>query len=103
MRNKFVPSEVRRVFVSLPHSYYSVESVMIDGRSVRQSKMAVDDPSKRFVGLHAIDFCIQNLLAVNADLKSMSLTDDLFVGHDKCVEFVSSINPESLNIEKDEK
>lgn len=100
-RNKFTVSRVVRPFVAFKHSYYSVSSSMVDGRSVNVSNMSVDDPSTRFDGLHALDFCLQNLLANNVDLKSMSLTDDLFVGHDKCLEFCSSItNPKSNSIDE---
>lgn len=92
MRNKFTTRYFVPLFIVFEHSFYSIESSMIEGRAVRVSKMSTDVPSERFKGLHAIDFCLQNLLAQNADLKSMSLSDDLFVGHDKCVEFCSSLN-----------
>lgn len=90
-RNKFSVSKVSRPFVAFKHSFYSVSSSMVDGRSVNVSSMSVDDPSTRFDGLYALDFCLQNMLANNVDLKLMSLSDDLFVGHDMCIEFCSSV------------
>lgn len=95
LRNKYKAFLFDSPFFCFSHSYYGTTDSMVDGRAVRSSSMLTDVPSERFKGLHAVDFCLQNLLAQNVDLKNMSLSDDLFVGHDKCVEFCSSLIPSS--------
>lgn len=89
MRNKFQPRRIVCLFRAGKHSMLSTEKVMIDGRVVTKSVMVTDDVASRGAGLTPLDFCLENLLENNVDLKSVSLSEFGFVSHDLCIDYLN--------------
>lgn len=60
----FVSEDVFRV----KREYFATENVDFEGRSIPSSVYKVDDPSSRYKGLTANDFCLENQLAVGVPM-----------------------------------
>lgn len=92
MRNKYRPYRVIIPFQSRSYDFYKVVDTMVDGHVVKSGSFAIDDPSKRCVGMTIEDFALENLLAAGVELDTVSMSHDLFASHEFILQGLSNLS-----------